>query len=292
MKVSSIFLLCDSLRSINLRRCIRDGVLLCSAGIYFLGGPLASAQQLDLDDVAKVFSKEIRKARFKSVVVADFVSKDGEASTQGQYIAGQLSQRLEQHKKDFVVLDRDRLSDALRRTQLLPKDLTNVDSLQRVASALPVDAIVTGTLETNQSQYALTVTVRNAKDGALLVSSEKPLARSPFLDSLPPALSNPPNGELPIAGKFGVSTPTCEYCPYPSYTPEARKNKIQGVVVLLVTVTLEGRTGNIKLVKSPDQSLSEKAIEAVRNWRFKPATKDGVPVTVLVPIEVSFHLYK
>ena len=57
-------------------------------------------------------------------------------------------------------------------------------------------------------------------------------------------------------------------------------------------MTLEGRVGNIRLVKSPDQSLSEKAIEAVKEWRFKPATKDGVPLTVMVPIEVGFHLYR
>lgn len=247
---------------------------------------------MDLDDLAKGLSKEIQKAQLKSVVVADFVSKEGDASTLGQYLAGQFSERLDQHKKNFVVLDRDRLSEALRQAHLVSKDLTNMDSLQRVGSSLLVDAIVTGTLETNTNQCVLNITVHNAKYGTSLVSSEKSLPRSSFPDNLSPALSNQPGGEIPMAGKLGISTPTCDYCPYPAYTNEARKNKIQGVVVLLVTVTLEGRVGNIKLVKSPDQSLSEKAIEAVRNWRFKPATKDGVPLTVMVPIEVGFHLYK
>ncbi len=200
--------------------------------------------------------------------------------------------RLDQHKKNFVVLDRDRLSEALKQAHLVPKDLTNMDSLQRVGNSLLVDAIVTGTLETNPNQCVLNITVHNAKYGTSLVSSEKSLPMSSFPDHLPPALSNQPGGEIPMAGKLGISTPTCDYCPYPAYTNEARKNKIQGVVVLLVTVTLEGRVGNIRLVKSPDQSLSEKAIEAVKEWRFKPATKDGVPLTVMVPIEVGFHLYR
>jgi TonB family protein len=276
----------------NLRRCIQSGALLCCAGICFFSGPLASAQQPDLDDLAEALSKGIQKARFKSVVVADFVSKEGDTSSQGQYLAGQFSQRLDHHKKNFVVLDRSRLSDALRQAQLLPKDLAAVDSLQRVGSSVPVDAIVTGTIEMNSTQCALTVSVRNVQAGAVLVSSEKSLPSSSFPDNLPPAISNPPSEDIPMAGKLGITTPACEYCPYPAYTNEARKNKIQGVVVLLVTVTSEGRVGNIKLVKSPDPSLTEKAIQAVNQWRFKPATKDGMPVTVKVPIEVGFHLYK
>jgi TonB family protein len=54
----------------------------------------------------------------------------------------------------------------------------------------------------------------------------------------------------------------------------------------------EGRTGKIAVTTASDDGLAVKAIEAVRKWRFKPATdKEGKPVSVLVPIEVTFRLY-
>lgn len=57
----------------------------------------------------------------------------------------------------------------------------------------------------------------------------------------------------------------------------------------MVVVTSEGKATNISVVKSPGMGLDEKAIEAVRKWRFKPAMKDGKPVDTRVPIEITFR---
>jgi protein TonB len=76
------------------------------------------------------------------------------------------------------------------------------------------------------------------------------------------------------------------------YTDKARKAKYQGVVVLLVTVSAEGRAKNISVVKGPGLGLEENSIEAVKRWKFKPARDtDGNPVDSFVPIEVTFRLY-
>jgi TonB family protein len=96
--------------------------------------------------------------------------------------------------------------------------------------------------------------------------------------------------EIPKAGVNGVGMPMCQYCPGPEYSEEARKKKYQGVVVLLVVVTTEGKATDIRIVKTPGLGLEEKAIEAVRKWRFKPAMKDSAPVDVEVPIEITFRL--
>jgi periplasmic protein TonB len=94
------------------------------------------------------------------------------------------------------------------------------------------------------------------------------------------------------AGVNGVGMPTCPYMPDPQYSDEARKAKYQGVVVLQGTITLEGRVTNISVVKSPGLGLDEKAIEAVRQWRCRPATgPSGRPVPTIVPIEVTFRLF-
>jgi periplasmic protein TonB len=94
------------------------------------------------------------------------------------------------------------------------------------------------------------------------------------------------------AGVNGVGMPSCIYCPDPQYSDEARKAKYQGVVVLMVIITLDGRATNIQVVKSPGLGLDEKAIEAVRQWKFRPAVgPGGKAVPSQVPIEVTFRLF-
>ena len=93
------------------------------------------------------------------------------------------------------------------------------------------------------------------------------------------------------AGKDGVGHPTCAYCPNPKYSDQALKAKFEGSVRLDAVITPEGRATKIKLVKGPGLGLGEKAVEAVKEWKFKPAIgPDGTPVAVDVPIEVSFRL--
>jgi TonB family protein len=89
----------------------------------------------------------------------------------------------------------------------------------------------------------------------------------------------------------GVSAPKELFAPDPEYSEEARKAKYQGVCVLYVEVAPDGTTHNIHVVRSLGLGLDEKAIEAVRNWKFEPAQKDGRPVTVAVNVEVNFHLF-
>ncbi len=94
------------------------------------------------------------------------------------------------------------------------------------------------------------------------------------------------------AGVNGVGVPVCLYCPTPQYSDEARKAKYQGTVVLQVTITTDGRAVNISVVKGPGLGLEEKAIEAVKSWKFKPAVgPSGKIVATIVPIEVTFRLY-
>lgn len=94
------------------------------------------------------------------------------------------------------------------------------------------------------------------------------------------------------AGVNGVGVPVCVYCPLPQYSDEARKAKYQGTVVLEVTITPDGRAIDIRVVKGPGLGLEEKAIEAVKGWKFKPAAgPSGKLVPTRVPIEVTFRLF-
>lgn len=106
-------------------------------------------------------------------------------------------------------------------------------------------------------------------------------------------------GSGPGAGAWGsgayriggaVSAPALLYKVEPEYSEEARKAKYQGVVVLKVVVDPAGSVVNPQIVRSLGLGLDEKAIEAVRKWRFRPGYKDGKPVSVIAEIEVSFRL--
>jgi TonB family protein len=98
-------------------------------------------------------------------------------------------------------------------------------------------------------------------------------------------------GFYPIAG--GLSSPPLLVKQIqPGYTEEARAAGVQGTVVLQVEVDPSGRVAMtpIRVIRSLGLGLDEKAIEAVKQWKFKPATKNGTPVTAKATIEVSFRL--
>lgn len=89
----------------------------------------------------------------------------------------------------------------------------------------------------------------------------------------------------------GISAPTALSSPDPDYTEEARRAKKQGTCVLWLIVDSTGRPRDLRVVRGLGFGLDAKALEAVKNWRFQPALKDGKPVDVQISVEVEFHLY-
>jgi len=88
----------------------------------------------------------------------------------------------------------------------------------------------------------------------------------------------------------GVTAPIVLSKKDPEYSEEARKAKYQGTVLLAIEVNPSGTATNIRVVRSLGLGLDDKAIEAVKQWKFKPGYKDGKPVTVAATIEVNFRL--
>jgi TonB family protein len=92
-------------------------------------------------------------------------------------------------------------------------------------------------------------------------------------------------------GLTGVYTaPVVLFQVEPEFSEDARKAKLQGVVMLYGEVDTNGRLRNIRVTRGLGLGLEEKAIEAVKHWRFRPGTRNGKPVVAPASIEVNFHL--
>ncbi len=89
----------------------------------------------------------------------------------------------------------------------------------------------------------------------------------------------------------GISAPTATSAPDPDYTEEARRAKKQGTCVLWLIVDSSGHPRDIRVIRGLGFGLDAKALEAVKQWKFQPALKDGRPVDVQISVEVEFHLY-
>jgi TonB family protein len=76
----------------------------------------------------------------------------------------------------------------------------------------------------------------------------------------------------------------------PDYTEEARRRGIAGDVELEIVVRADGTVGNVKVIRGLGSGLDQRAVDAVRQWRFSPAKRFGTPVDVLVEVAVEFKL--
>jgi TonB family protein len=88
----------------------------------------------------------------------------------------------------------------------------------------------------------------------------------------------------------GVTAPSLIAKREPEYTEGARAGGVQGTTVLSVDIGPDGLARNFEVIRSLEPGLDQKAIDAVQQWKFKPGTKDGQPVTVRATIEVNFRL--
>lgn len=92
------------------------------------------------------------------------------------------------------------------------------------------------------------------------------------------------------AGKDGVRSPQILSKTKPKYTEDARRDKIQGVVVLSAVFRKDGTISDIKVIRGLGYGLDEEAVKAAAMIKFIPGTKDGVPVNVRARLEFTFSL--
>jgi periplasmic protein TonB len=74
------------------------------------------------------------------------------------------------------------------------------------------------------------------------------------------------------------------------YTEDARRRGVEGEVLMEIVITRAGSVGDVKILRRLGSGLDERAVQAVRQWQFTPATRQGAPVDVIVEVGVEFRL--
>lgn len=97
-----------------------------------------------------------------------------------------------------------------------------------------------------------------------------------------------PEGPIHVGGD--VTKPEKISAPQPQYTEIARKARVQGVVIVQAIIDKTGNVTNVKVLKGLPMGLSEQAVEAIKKWKFEPATLNGKPVDVYYNLTVNFRL--
>ena len=94
------------------------------------------------------------------------------------------------------------------------------------------------------------------------------------------------------ANAEGVAPPRLVSSVKPTYTPEAMRARIEGVVLLGAVVQDDGTVADVTIVRSLDSTygLDEQAIKALKQWKFEPGTRNGKAVAVRVRVEIAFNL--
>jgi protein TonB len=110
-----------------------------------------------------------------------------------------------------------------------------------------------------------------------------------FIEPDAPAVGKP--GTRFAAPAQGITEPKLIYSVQPKYPEEAKKEKVQGVVVLNLIIDVDGSVLEASVLEDPDSRLSKEALETVRKWKFRPALDSkGQAVRVQSTVSVNFQL--
>jgi TonB family protein len=300
--------------------CSRTGLVLSAVHVWMiavlacsLAGVSVAAQdappglprvaQEQMDSLASRVADEIRQSKidpaYPKILVVDFSNaSDKQFSRLGTLLADDLAQTLSNYASGFQVQDRKVFNEYLKQNWMGLGDLQSEAVCVALARSMGGAGVVRGTIETDAAQQ-VRISVHTEGLGPSW-SGEAQFATTSEMQQLwkQPAMSYERAPEaVPIEagvlqpGVDGASLPVCVFCPSPDYTDLARTAKYRGMVELSLIVTKDGAVNSVFVLKGAPFALTQKAIDAVQKWKFKPAKAHGQSVPVRVPVDIEFQLY-
>jgi TonB family protein len=294
-----------------------SSLLLVLASVLIAPRSAHAQEQPNLDALAAEAGTQIHKAvesGGKKILVVDFGIAHAKANELAVVLADRFADSLRKNTQGLVVLDRSDYIRAAEEDLLTPEARAEEAAARCYCRELGAEFVVQGTIDADTETIQVDVEVERLSDwktvftgkislpptAELRAAFSQPVAPPPtslqankktWIDPRGPvAAADPPT--IPNAGTRGITNLACIYCPIARFSDAAVKAKVQGSVYLSVVIDATGRPASIAVVRPLPCGLNTQAIEAVKEWRLKPATdSDGKPVAVRTTIEMTFHLY-
>jgi TonB family protein len=244
-------------------------------------------------DLASQLATRLRTARANRILVLDLRGPQNEVHPAGRWLADQLVLALQSSSTDFVLIDRAQINEPSLAAAAPQRKPNESDSFMALARSLGADAVIRGTYAKFSQHIGISLTATNPDRFGPFATVNAALPISAELAALSPDPIPTFRGGILKGGVAATPNPVCVHCPDPEYTDEARRAKLQGIVVLQVTISPQGRVVDAEVIKGPGYGLEQKSLDAVRKWQFKlPVDPEGNPASVSVAVEVSFRLLR
>ena len=277
-------------------------LLACAASA---AGQTPPTYQPQIDTLADRLARDIQRlsqppahksALPPRILVADFPNQRGQSNVLGQRIADALADAQQTRLSPNALLPRKQFQEAMQSAGISPDDLRKHGVLAWQAAHTGANLLITGRLSRTDETTTLELTLTHP-DGDQVSTASTELTLSPDLAKLardPVDWSPDPNAAMVCpspADTKGATPPKCTLCNPPSFTEAARKAGWQGNLLLKVAVDEQGQVHSAIVLIGGPYGVGEHAVETVRQWQFQPATKDGQPVRICVPVEVNLRYY-
>ena len=265
---------------------------------------LTNEAEAQLDSLASRVCDKIKQSKRGhepiKILVFDFtrVSLD-KSSILGTLLADRFTDMLRHHGNGMEILDRDLLKTYLKKLRTNIGDLdANSVYLQIARDLGATDAIRAELTKDDKQQLKILLQLLADPEFNDVARFLLPMDLEEILIKPAPSNYRDPETIPPEAGVIlmssnsigGVDLPKCISCPDPKFTPVARAAKFTyGSIILSGVVTTKGEVTSVYVVKGLPFGLTESALTVIRDWKLKPAMKDGQPVAVRVAFEFTFR---
>jgi TonB family protein len=292
-------------------------VLLATALSAFAGSPCVHAQQPTqklssptpaYDDLATLASRLLQSAAAADchkddcrLLVANFLLPSEHGSFYGRQLADELAHELHTQEPSIIVIDRT-LFYAYLETERIPAEESSDNMMRAIGADLQATTVLVGTtsrLDDDTVELAVRLLSVADKHHTTTATRAKLLTPKTFVDlspsepfaPLPPITQTSTGESIFQAGRDGVSLAACTYMPNPPYSDGARKARISGALRVEAIVNKDGKLEDLRILAGLPGGLNKNALDTLKTWRCKPATKDNQPVSVVSMFEVNFRLY-
>jgi TonB family protein len=197
------------------------------------------------------------------------------------------------------------LTDELQRQEAILQSVIDTTSLDEKKAAVQIDQVATARAKLEKENSMMALDIRRAvsydqwKKLQEMQRGRAGMALSPAPAAIPgkaiPRIeTSASSSEEPVYQVGGpVTDPVPIQKPNPGFTAQAKEKRVEGSILLAVTIGKDGVVRNVKVLHGLGYGLDESAVDTVtKRWLFKPSTLNGQPVTVQAMIEVIFHHYQ